>query len=99
MTIPDACQLTWKGQQHLKSLGGDASSFDAALPDKKLESICNRLGIEFIRGSSFLDVSCYKTNDCHWNEKGHRVLAKRLVRLYTEATTKARPRELEVMRA
>jgi hypothetical protein len=99
MTVPDACQLTRKGKQHLQSLGGDASSFDADLPDKKLESICHRLGVEFIRGSSFLDASCYKTNDCHWNEKGHRVLAKRLVQLYAEAKTKSAPPELEVMRA
>ncbi len=84
LTIPDACQLTPSGQRQLKGLGGDLASFDANLPDRKIESICRSFGIEFVAGSSFLDVGCYKTNDCHWNEKGHRKICERINQLAAE---------------
>jgi hypothetical protein len=81
MSIPDACQLTGPGRQMLKTFAGDPDSFDAGRPDKKIGAICNSLGIQFVSGETFLDISCYKTNDCHWNEKGHREVAKMLWRL------------------
>jgi hypothetical protein len=42
------------------------------------------LGVQFLAGASFLDTNCYKTNDCHWNEKGHREIAKMLSRVYSD---------------
>jgi hypothetical protein len=70
--IPDATQLTAAGRHNLKSLGGELPSFDAERPDKELARICQGRGIQFRAGKTFLDASCYKLNDCHWNEKGHR---------------------------
>src|SRR4029079_3590617 len=72
MGIPDAMQLTAEGRRQLKSLGGDPPSFDATKPDQIIGAMCEGMGVEFVTGASFLDVGCYKTNDCHWNEKGHR---------------------------
>ena len=70
--IPDAIQLTSAGCQTLRALSGDLGSFDPAKPDKELARICENRGVQFRPGRSFLDVSCYKINDCHWNETGHR---------------------------
>lgn len=84
LTIPDSCQLTREGQRRLQSLGGDPKSFDANLPDRKLEAICRRHSIGFLAGKTFLDSSCYKTNDCHWNAQGHRKIAEALAHLYDD---------------
>lgn len=70
--IPDAMQLNPEGRRQLKSMAGDPPSFDATRPDRTIGAMCERMGVDFVAGASFLDVSCYKTNDCHWNEKGHR---------------------------
>jgi hypothetical protein len=83
VSIPEPCQLTPDGQRMLKSLGGDPHSFDPERPDKKIDAICKRLSVGFIPGRSFLDISSYKTNDCHWNEKGHRQVFKTLLDLKT----------------
>jgi hypothetical protein len=70
--IPDATQLTTTGRQNLKTMGGESASFDADRPDKELARICQSRGLHFQAGKTFLDAGCYKINDCHWNEKGHR---------------------------
>jgi hypothetical protein len=70
--IPDATQLTTSGRQHLKGLAGEMPSFDSERPDKELARICQSRGVQFHPGKTFLDAGCYKINDCHWNEKGHR---------------------------
>lgn len=70
--IPDSIQLTTTGRQNLKALGGESPSFDADRPDKELARICQGKGLQFQAGKRFLDAGCYKINDCHWNEKGHR---------------------------
>jgi hypothetical protein len=88
VSIPDAMQLTRRGQDMLRNLGADPRSFDSDLPDKKIGSICQRLGVGFLAGTSFLDISCYKTNDCHWNEKGHRTVHETLVRLKQQKQSK-----------
>jgi hypothetical protein len=90
MTIPDACQLTPEGQAVLKGRGGDPKSFDPYLPDKQIEAICERLRVPFLAARTFLDAGCYKTNDCHWNAKGHRKVAEMLARLYNDRKLEAR---------
>jgi hypothetical protein len=89
MTIPDPCQLTPEGQSALKARGGDPRSFDPFLPDKQLEAVCRSLQVPFVAVSTFLDVSCYKINDCHWNPKGNRKVAEMLAHLYSERQLKA----------
>jgi hypothetical protein len=76
--IPDVTQLTPAGRHNLKALGGESPSFDADRPDKELARICETRGIWFAAGRTFLDAGCYKVNDCHWNEKGHRHVAEAL---------------------
>lgn len=82
LTIPEPAQLSVEGQRHLKSLGPNLKAFDPDLPDQKIESICRTLGVPFVAGKSFLDMSCYKKNDCHWNQLGHRKVARSLAELH-----------------
>jgi hypothetical protein len=84
MTIPDPHQLTPQGQQRLRDLGGNSRSFDPFYPDQQIELACGRFGVPFLAGTSFLDESCYKANDCHWNAKGNRRVADMLARLGDE---------------
>jgi hypothetical protein len=84
MGVPDASQLIPDGRRRLKDLSGDLPSFDADRPDKELARICESRGLRFRAGKMFLDARCYKTNDCHWNEKGHRKVHEALQRLADE---------------
>lgn len=82
LTVPDMHQLDTAGRRYLQSLGPQLKGFDSERPDRAIESICLRLGVPFVAGSSFLDVTCYKQNDCHWNPLGHRRVAARLADLH-----------------
>jgi hypothetical protein len=82
MTVPDAWQLTADGHRRLRSLHPGLRAFDPEQPDKKIASICEHLDLHLVAGASFLDVSCYKKNDCHWNAIGHGRVARRLADLH-----------------
>jgi hypothetical protein len=82
--IPDVSQLTPEGRQNLKSLGGFAPSFNPDRPDQELARICENRGSQFRPGNTFLNADCYKINDCHWNETGHRAVFRALVVLKDE---------------
>jgi hypothetical protein len=81
MTVPDMLQLSSHGHQQLLKMSVVRDKFDPAYPDTQLYGICRSLGVEFLSGQSFLDVSCYKVNDCHWNARGHRKVAQALAGL------------------
>ncbi len=82
LTVPDKLLLSQEGHAYLKSLGVNRQNFDPELPDKSLESTCRKLGVTHVAGRQFLDRTCYKPNDCHWNALGHRRVARALVDLY-----------------
>jgi phosphate/sulfate permease len=83
LSIPDRHQLHPDGHAFLKSLLPEDSKFDPDLPDRRVAEMCQRLGVPFVAGNEFLDVNCYKANDCHWNEVGHRRIATRLAELHS----------------
>jgi hypothetical protein len=89
LSIPDKHQLSADGHVFLKSLLSPASNFDPELPDRRFTEMCQRLGIPFVPGQQFLGVDCYKSNDSHWNELGHRKVAIRLAELYVGSHDKA----------
>jgi hypothetical protein len=39
--------------------------------------------LDFVSGKRYLDPTCYKSNDLHWNEEGHRKVAEMLTMLYS----------------
>jgi hypothetical protein len=87
MTVPEAIQLTPVGRAQLKALGGRLASFDAGSPDARLEAICRQLDVNFVAGSTFLDGACYRDDDCHWNERGHKRMAAAIGRLRRQRRT------------
>lgn len=89
LTIPDTHQMSPEGCDYLRQLEPGLKNFDAARPNRMLETICAAVGVPLLSGSAFLDVSCYKLNDCHWNEAGHRRVAKALTELYEERLDRA----------
>jgi hypothetical protein len=93
LSVPDPMQLTTMGRKTLSGLAGNPQSFDADMPDRQLSAICRELDVQFVPGNSFLDISSYKTNDCHWNEKGHRQVFDMLMRLHAEQNSARSQRE------
>ncbi len=91
LTIPDPHQLSVEGHAFLTALEPGLRNFDSRRPDRMLESICARVGVPLIAGSSFLDLRCYKENDCHWNEAGHRRVAAALEALRPGSTPGVQP--------
>ena len=89
LSIPDRHQLSDEGRAHLKGFLPPHRYFDTDLPERHLASLCDAAGVPFVRGSDFLDVSCYYTEDCHWNAEGHRRIAERLTELYTSSVANA----------
>ena len=95
LTIPDTHQLSAAGQAYLKSLGPNLKGFDPDLPDAEIASICRTVGVRFLPGKNFLDVGCYRQNDCHWNPLGHRRVANTLANLYASSRRRdAGPQEV-----
>jgi hypothetical protein len=82
MTIPNAHQLSPRGQEFLISCGADATSFDPSFPDRRIGEVCAKYGIPFVAGKNYLHVSDYKPLDPHWNERGHQRVAEVLRNLY-----------------
>jgi len=84
MTIPEITQLTEAGLKRLVSLSPSPESLDQNFPDQKIAAICTRLGVPFVGLKDHLEMSHYKTGDCHWNQQGHRRVAEVLAGLYHE---------------
>jgi hypothetical protein len=82
LSIPDPLQLTPEGRRQLEAMVPGLANFDADSPDRQLAAMCRRLAVPFTPGQSVFDVSCYRTDDCHWNEWGHRTAAQWLARTY-----------------
>jgi hypothetical protein len=91
MTIPDTHQLSVEGVGYLQSLEPGLNNFDPGKPDRMFTTICASAGVPLLLGSSFLDVSCFKQNDCHWNEAGHRRVAAALTRMHDDRTRQSVP--------
>ncbi|HJT79724.1 MAG TPA: SGNH/GDSL hydrolase family protein [Chthoniobacterales bacterium] len=93
--VPDNIQLSSPRRQALKAMGGEPPGFDAAAPDKKIDEICSALGVTFLAGSTFLAPNCYKINDCHWNETGHRKVLEAIEGLARSRGSKLSPRPVK----
>jgi hypothetical protein len=86
MSVPDALQLSAEGASRLSQMGGNPKTFDPDYPDRQLHAICRELAVPFVAGKTYLDASCYLTDDCHWNAKGHRKVATAIAELHAAGT-------------
>ena len=90
LSVPDPHQLSREGHRYLASLMPASRAIDPDAPDRSIDAICKSLGVRYVSGQRFLDAGCYKTNDCHWNERGHRAIAAVLTELYDSWARQAR---------
>jgi hypothetical protein len=84
MTIPQTIQLSRANWDRKMLSIADPKRFDLNLPDRKINEICSKLGVPFVAGKEHLDVRHYIPIEGHWNERGHRRIAKVLEGLHEE---------------
>jgi hypothetical protein len=83
VTIPHPMQLTAGGLETLRAQSGRQELCDPALPDRRIAESCQQHGVPMIAGKDHLSARDYKRREgIHWNERGHRRMAKLVVRLY-----------------
>lgn len=82
VSIPSMAQLDPDAWNRWASKIGDPQLLDAALPDRRLQEICQKLDLPFIAGRDHLKYSDYIHEDGHWNKSGHKQVAKLLANLY-----------------
>jgi len=85
VSIPSMSQLDADAWNHWASRIGDPKLFDRDLPDQKLQAICKKFEVMFVPGSKYLSYTDYILEDGHWNEKGHKRIAKLLSSLYQQS--------------
>jgi hypothetical protein len=84
MTIPYPPQLTEEGRATLAQRSGRAEAFDPGLPDRRIGESCRRYGVPLVVGLEHLSRQDYKRREgVHWNERGHRRVARLLGQLHT----------------
>ena len=99
MSIPDATQMGVEGVGKLRRLSSHPESFDPDRPDRELRGMCEKLGVPFIAGREYLQLSDYKESDCHWNEQGHRRVAQLLKSIYDSPKSSRELHRREIARA
>jgi hypothetical protein len=83
VTIPHPMQLTVQGRAALAALSGDAQAFDAGLPDRAMAALGTKHGVPVIAGRQTFTRDDYKKREgIHWNERGHRRMARLLEQIY-----------------
>ena len=81
MTIPSRHMLSPTGLEILASYGLDV---DVDRPDRRISTICRNLGVPFVPSKEVLKASDYRRYDPHWNEDGHRRIAKLLSSIHED---------------
>jgi hypothetical protein len=85
VTVPHPMQLSASGMRRLAALSGRPESCDGALPDRRIAESCRKHGVPILAGRDYLAAADYKAREgIHWNERGHRQMARLLRRLYDE---------------
>lgn len=72
VSVPSSMQVKPWLRLQLAALAPDAATFDADLPDKKLQESCHRLGVPFVPLKAHLTARDYQERDIHWTAEGNR---------------------------
>lgn len=84
MTIPDLAPVARREIRRVTEESGRRAEFDEELPDREIGRICRELGVGFVALRDHLDSGDYLEHDFHWNERGHRRVARVIRWLYRE---------------
>lgn len=84
VTIPEPCQLSSEGVEMLRRRNGHGEGMDVDYPDQRIELICRKLNLPLVSLKQHLGRRHYKSDDCHWNERGHRIVAGLIEDLFRE---------------
>jgi hypothetical protein len=84
MTVPLTTQLDQSKWERAFLRYREPKQFDPNLPDRKIGEICAKLNLAFLSGKDYLESRDHIPEDGHWNERGHRRMAKLLETLYRD---------------
>ena len=90
MTVPLMSQLDQKEWERAFLRYRDPKQFDPNLPDRKIGEICAKSNVAFLAGKDYLESRDHIPQDGHWNERGHRRIAKLLESLYRDHVSERR---------
>ncbi len=83
VTIPHPMQLTSAGIALMRVQSGQPASCDPGLPDRRIAESCRRYGVPMVTARDSLSIIDYKRREgIHWNERGHRRMARLVAQLY-----------------
>jgi hypothetical protein len=83
VTIPHPMQLTPGGLEYMRDRCGDPELCDQDLADRRIAESCRRIGVPMLAAKAHLSPADYKRREgVHWNEKGHRKMARIVESLY-----------------
>lgn len=82
VTVPEPAQVTPHLARRLAERAPRAESFDPRIPDQRIGGTCRQLGVPFLALGDHLDAGHYKSQDVHWNPRGHRRVAEVIEQLY-----------------
>jgi hypothetical protein len=84
VSIPHPMQLTRDGVVRLAALSGRPELCDATMPDRRIANCCAKHGVPMVAATQYLCRRDYKRREgIHWNERGHRRMARMLGQLYS----------------
>ena len=84
ISIPSIFTLSSQEQERAQRDHPSLGVIDPDYPDRKLNEVCQKLGVRFIALKDFLDRQDFKPADDHWTQRGHRRVAKVLHDLYDD---------------
>ena len=92
MSIPDAFSLDPKQIETARAANPLLKALDADYPDSRLQSICDRMGVQFVALKHVLTARDYQLRNDHWTERGHRRVASVLAGLHLGTVESGRVR-------
>lgn len=76
MSIPDLSYVSRLALARELEKSRRAAHFDEEVPDRELNAICDRAGLQFVPLAAHMDATDYLERDFHWSPRGHRKVAR-----------------------
>lgn len=83
LTVPMSHQIrSPRAWERKASLFGNPTTFDPSLPDRRIQDITCQLSIPYVAARHYLSERSLIPFDGHWNERGHKQIARLLESIY-----------------